>query len=118
MNKTRLLIVGLATLGVASLLSAGIASPVREVVPLEKVVALDAVVDHLPVFDVAVCDFDAVKMTAAIEREAVSYVVSESSTAGRSAVTYAKVSAHGRTCGGACNCSLRSTPSTDYEQRM
>lgn len=116
MNKTRILIVGLALFGVASLLSAGIASPPREVVPFEKVVALD-LVEHQPAFNIAVCDVDALKVSVSIEREAVSYVASESSTVGRSAATYAKVSAHGRMCGLSAHALPRSKPLTDYGQR-
>lgn len=117
MNKIRILIVGLAAISGASLCSALEISPPREVISAEKVVALDAVVDHLPALNVAVCDFEAFKMVAAIEREAVSYAVSEPSIAGRSAVTYGKVSAHGRMCRQSVTASLRSQPLTDYEQR-
>jgi len=116
MNKIRILIVGLAAISASSLCMAIAAAPPPPVAT-EKVVAPELLVDHLPAFDVAVCDLDAFKVSICIEREAVSYVVSESSTAGRSAVTYAKVSAHGRMCRQSVAASLRSQPPTDYEQR-
>lgn len=115
MNKIKILILGFAAISAASLCSAIAAAPPPPVA--EKVISFDAPAPSVS-FDLAVCDVEYLKMPIAIDREAVSYVARESSTAGRSAVTYAKVSAHGRTCGGACNYSLRSKPSTDYEQRM
>ncbi len=114
MNKIKILILGFAAISAASLCSAYQAPPAS--VPIEKVVSFDTPAPSVS-FDVAVCDIEYLKMSIAIEREAVSYAVRQSSTAGRDA-EHAKVSAHGRTCGGACNCSLRSKPSTDYEQRM
>ena len=116
MNKIRILIVGLVAISASYVCMAIAAAPLPPVAT-EKVVAPDLLVDHLPAFDVAVCDFDALKVSICIEREAVSYVVRESSTAGRSAVTYAKVSAHGRMCGLTVAASPRSHPLTYYGQR-
>ena len=116
MNKIKILLVGFAAISASSLCMAIAAAPPPPVAT-EKVFAPDLLVDHLPVFDVAVRDLEALKVSIAIEREAVSYVVREPSTAGRSASTYAKVSAHGRMCRQSVAVSLRSQPLTDYEQR-
>jgi hypothetical protein len=116
MNKTRILIVGLATLAVASLCSAALRElPV--VVPAEKVVAFDAVVDHQPEFNIAVCDVEFAKVAMTLERDAVNYVVSEQSTAGARAVSSTKASVRGRMCRQSVAASFRSKPLTDYEQR-
>lgn len=116
MNKIKILLLGFAAISASSLCMAIAAAPPLPVAT-EKVVSFDAAVDQLPASVIALCDFDAVEVVTSIEREAVSYVVSETSTAGRSAVTYAKVSAYGRMCSLALAASPRSQPLTYYEQR-
>lgn len=115
-NKIRILIVGLAAISAASLSVAVAAAPPLPVTT-EKVITFDAVVDHLPAFDIALCDIEALEVQMTIEREAVNHAVPEPSIAGRSAVTHAKVSAHGRMCGRSAHALPRSKPLTDYGQR-
>jgi hypothetical protein len=116
MNKIKILLVGFAAISASSLCMATGAAPPPPVAT-EKVISFDSAVADLKSFDVAVCDIEYLKVPIAIEREAVSYVVRESSTAGRSAVTYAKVSAHGRMCRLSVTASPRSHPLTYYGQR-
>lgn len=115
MNKIKILLVGFATISAASLCMAIAAAPPPPVA--EKVISFDSAVADLKSFDVAVCDVEYLKLPIALEREDVSYVASESSTVGRSAATYAKVSAHGRMCGLSAHALPRSKPLTDYGQR-
>jgi hypothetical protein len=116
MNNIRILIVGLLAVSAASLCSAVTTAP--PVVPAEKIVDLDVlVIDSQSSFDIALCDIKVLREEAILERDAVSYAATELSIAGRSADTYAKVSAHARMCRRSADALHRSKPLTDYEQR-
>jgi hypothetical protein len=115
MNKIKILLVGFAAISASSLCMAIAAAPPPPVAT-EKVISFDSAVADLKSFDVSLCDIEYLKVSIAIEREAVSYVVSESSTAGR-IVEHAKVSAHGRMCGQVLNASLKGQPLAYYGQR-
>lgn len=115
MNKIKILLLGFAAISASSLCLAVAAAPPPVVA--EKVVSFDAAVSQLPSLEFAVRDFEAFSVPICIEREAVSYVVSESSTAGRSASTYAKVSAQGRMCRSNFSASFHGQPLTYYGQR-
>lgn len=115
MNKIRIILVGLAAISAASLCSAIAAAPPPVVA--EKVIGFDAAVGQLPSLEFAVRDFEMVSVPIAIEREAVSYAVRQSSIAAGRTGAHATRSASARTCCAGCNCSLKSA-TTDYEQRM
>lgn len=117
MYKLRILLVGLAAVMAVGLCSVNAAPPAP--VSAEKVYALDRAAESFSNLDLAVCDADALFAAAILEREAVNYAVLQTSIAGQSASTYAKVSAFGRTCRRvSLACCYRSKPSIDAVQRM
>ncbi len=116
MNKIKILILGFAAISAASLCSAGYQAP-PAAVAAEKVISFDAPAPAVSL-ELAVCDFDALQVAVVLDREAVNYDVRQLVATGRTTPSEAKTSAWARTCSGACSCSHRSEPSTDYEQRM